>query len=236
MLLLLALGVGVIYWLNNSYQPMEQALEVFAHQQEVRVEVNDFMVFRPSQIRSETGIIFYPGGRVEPEAYAPLASQLASSGYLVAVVPMPLNLAVLGVNRASRLFLTESGIKSWYMAGHSLGGAMAARYAVNNSSKLEGLILMAAYPAESDDLSATELNVLSIYGSEDGRLSRSDIDASRQLLPPETRWLEIKGGNHSQFGWYGHQSGDKRATISREEQQQQIVAGIESFIAEIREE
>ena len=63
----------------------------------------------------------------------------------------------------------------------------------------------------------------SIYGTLDGLATTEKIAASRPQLPPTTEWVAIAGGNHAQFGWYGPQSGDNPATISREEQQRQIV-------------
>ncbi len=49
------------------------------------------------------------------------------------------------------------------------------------------------------------------------------FDASRTLLPADTTWVVIEGGNHAQFGDYGIQPGDNVATISAAEQQTQIV-------------
>jgi hypothetical protein len=50
------------------------------------------------------------------------------------------------------------------------------------------------------------------------------ILASRALLPADTAFLEIAGGNHAQFGDYGPQTGDNPATISANEQWDQIAA------------
>jgi dienelactone hydrolase len=109
------------------------------------------------------------------------------------------------------------------VGGHSLGGAMAASYARKQPDKVQGLVLWAAYPSGSDDLSGHGLQVVSIYATRDGLTTGANIEASRRLLPSSTRWVAIEGGNHAQFGWYGAQSGDQEATISREEQQAQIV-------------
>ena len=73
-------------------------------------------------------------------------------------------------------------------------------------------------PAEADDLSDQELFVTSIYGTNDGVTSLDEISDSELLLPKDTDWIAIEGGNHSQFGWYGPQSGDNPADISREVQ------------------
>ena len=114
-------------------------------------------------------------------------------------------------------------ISNWAIAGHSLGGAMAANFADDHPGTVEGLALWAAYPAQSEDLSDQNLIATSIYGTNDGLTSLDEINASKLRLPAETRWVAIQGGNHGQFGWYGTQSGDNPAEISREVQQSQIV-------------
>jgi pimeloyl-ACP methyl ester carboxylesterase len=100
---------------------------------------------------------------------------------------------------------------------------MAASFADDNSDQIDGIVFFASYPANSDDLSDQDIDALSIYGTQDGLASPSKIQASKLLLPQDTRWLPIEGGNHAQFGWYGSQSGDNEATISRVAQQEQIV-------------
>jgi pimeloyl-ACP methyl ester carboxylesterase len=137
---------------------------------------------------------------------------------------MPLNLAVLAPDRAAEVMAAFPGIESWALGGHSLGGAMAANFAHSNPGAVRGLLLWAAYPGASDDLSGYQLAASSIYGTRDGLATPDKIDASRPLLPPDTQWTAVDGGNHAQFGWYGPQPGDGEATISREEQQAQIVA------------
>jgi pimeloyl-ACP methyl ester carboxylesterase len=110
---------------------------------------------------------------------------------------------------------------------------MASRYAHGNPRQITGLALWAAFPAGSDDLSQTDLAATSIYGTRDGLVSLEEIETSRQLLPADTQFVPIEGGNHAQFGWYGPQSGDLSATISRDEQQSQIVAGTIALLGQI---
>ena len=172
------------------------------------------------------GFIFYPGGHVDYRAYAPLLKSLAEHGYLAVVVPMPLSLAVLDLNAAERVVNAFPDIQHWVIGGHSLGGSMAAAYAYSNPDAVEGLVLLGSYPASSNDLSSNQLHVVSISAEFDGLTSREDIDASIPLLPADTRFVEIAGGNHSQFGWYGNQSGDGLATILREDQQRIVVEEI----------
>ena len=107
-------------------------------------------------------------------------------------------------------------IEHWYMAGHSLGGTIAASYLSQHVDDYEGLILLASYAI--DDLSQTSLNVLSITGSEDHVLNRQKAQENKINLPESVNEVIIKGGNHAQFGMYGPQSGDGQATITPAEQ------------------
>jgi pimeloyl-ACP methyl ester carboxylesterase len=188
------------------------------------VTTQDRLIFRPVEQNLSTGLIFYPGGRVDPRSYAPAARDIAAEGHLVVIVPMPLNLAFLAPDRASTVVASFSEIEHWVIGGHSLGGAMAARFAYQSPSMVEGLLLWASYPARGNDLSDRDILVTSIYGTRDGLATPEEITASRALVPPNTEWVEIAGGNHAQFGWYGPQSGDNAATISREAQQREAVA------------
>ena len=156
-------------------------------------------------------------------SYAPIARALAEEGYLTFIVPMPLNLAVFDPGAAAEVIAAYPEITTWVVGGHSLGGAMAANFARKNPGLLDGLFLWAAYPAESDDLSGQDLQVVSIYGTLDGLMTSVEVEASRALLPVNTIWAPIEGGNHAQFGWYGDQPGDNPATISREEQQAKTI-------------
>ena len=217
-------------WLLNYYKATDEAVELIKREVSIKVTEENWLVFSSSKKESRTGVIFYPGARVEAKAYAPLAFEIAEEGYQVVIVPMPLNLAVFGINKADVLMETYPEIENWLIAGHSLGGTMASRYANNNAHKLKGLVLLASYPAESDNLSNKELAVLSVYASRDGLISLETIEESRELLPQKTKWVEIDGGNHSQYGYYGFQSGDKEAEISRGQQQQEIVAAVINFL------
>ena len=212
-------GVGFLLWASGAATPTPEALAALESDARVGVETDPWLVFRPIDQDPTTGLILYPGGRVDPRAYAPAARALAEEGHLVVIVPMPLNLAFFAPGRATEVMAAFPGIKSWAIGGHSLGGAMAANFAHSNPGAVRGLLLWAAYPAASDDLSGYQLAVSSIYGTRDGLATPNKIDASRPLLPPDTQWTAIEGGNHAQFGWYSPQAGDNETTISREEQQ-----------------
>ena len=168
------------------------------------------MVFYPAEY--DSAVIFYPGDKVEALAYIPLMESLAQEGVLAVLMPMPFNLAVLAKDAAGGIPERFPEVEHWYMAGHSLGGSMAASFAAENTAWVDGLILLAAYSTDP-----VALPVLSIYGSSDGVMNQEKY---RQYLPnlPELTEQIIDGGNHAGFGFYGPQEGDGEASISREEQ------------------
>jgi len=218
-LLLAAAVVGFVIWGSTPQAATDVALQALVSDSAVTVTTDGWITFSPAGPAPLAGLIVYPGGHVDPRAYAPLARHIAARGYRVVIVPMPLALAVLGADRALEVMEQDPSIETWAVGGHSLGGAMAARFAYTHPEAVDGLVLWAAYPASTDDLSGFELVVTSIYGTLDGLTTGSKIDASRLLLPAATRWVPIEGGNHAQFGDYGVQAGDNLPAITAEEQQ-----------------
>lgn len=233
-ILLIAAAGGFLLWATNPAQPDEIALESLQSGQGIRFEqVNGWLVFTPAGSDPATGLILYPGGRVDYRAYAPHARDIAADGFTVIIVPMPLNLAVLGINRASDVINAFSEIERWAIGGHSLGGAMAVEFSSNNPAQVAGLVLWASYPASNTDLSESNLPVLSVFASNDGLATLDDIADSRGRLPASTVFVEITGGNHAGFGWYGDQNGDGVASLSQVEQQNQIVQATVAFLQSI---
>lgn len=215
-------SAAFVIWSLNPLEAMPEALAALENDDQVLVINKKWMVFAPINAATSTGVIIYPGGHVDPRAYAPLAKEIARAGYLVVLPPMPLNMAFTNANVADKIIDANPDIESWYIGGHSLGGVIAAEYTVANLEKIDGLFMWASYTAEGTDLSNIPgLGVLSIYGTEDGGVE--DIRAFRERSPDDVVWVEMEGANHAQFGSYGIQSGDGVATISREEQQEWIV-------------
>ncbi|MBV9789448.1 MAG: alpha/beta hydrolase [Chloroflexi bacterium] len=233
LLLPLLLVLGFVGWALLGPQPMPEALAALESDPQVTVQQTDWLVFQPATTSPTTGLILYPGGRVDERAYAPAAHALAAQGYLVVLVPMPLNFAVFAPERASEVVDAFPAIEHWAIGGHSLGGAMAAQFAHDHPDLIDGLALWASYPPGGASLADQQLAVVSIFGTRDGVAKPEDIEASRGLLPQDTSWVAIEGGNHAQFGWYGPQSGDLQATISREEQQAQTVAATLALLQQL---
>ena len=233
-LAVLAVAVsGFIIWAETPLGPMNEALDALKTDSKVSVSTGDWLVFQPINSTQHTGLIIYPGGRVDYRSYAPEAHAIAANGYLVIIIKMPLNLAVLDPNAGQRVIDGYPTITSWAVGGHSLGGTMAAQYSSNAPQSLKGLVLWASYPASGNDLSKTGLKVLTIHGSLDGLVSSTQIDDSMKMLPPGTMRVEIQGGNHAQFGWYGPQPGDNDATLTREEQQRETVQATTELLMKI---
>jgi pimeloyl-ACP methyl ester carboxylesterase len=234
-LVLVVLAAGAFTaWAYSPLGPAPEALAALESDNKVAVELRPWITFRPTHEQPTTGLILYPGGRVDPRSYAPAARAIAEQGYLVVIPPMPFNLAVIGANRADEVIAAHPEIQNWSIGGHSLGGAMAAAYAHGKPEAVEGLVLWAAYPADNNSLSDRDLKVTSIFGSNDGLATPDKIAASRALLPPSTVWARIVGGNHAQFGAYGPQSGDGQATIDPADQQEQVVAATIALLEAIR--
>lgn len=198
----------------------------------------------PDAGRAPFGIVVYPGGLVEPEAYAAPFAELAASGVPVVIVRMPLNLAVFGWRRIERALddRLHASADRWVLAGHSLGGAMAARWVQRRNPTADltvsGLIFLAAYPAESDafeSAGADEPLILSIWAEHDGLATESDRIETSTRLPDTARIAIIEGGNHAGFGSYGPQDGDGVATITSEEQWQEMTRLIQAYLEALSE-
>ena len=203
---------------------MPEALTALETDELVTISTDPWLTFEPTSKDFKSGLIIYPGGRVDPRAYAPSARALAEQGYLVTIVPMPLDLAFFNPNAAKDVVESYPEVENWAIGGHSLGGVAAAQYVSNNPSELSGIYFWGSYPADSNNLAQIpNLTAVSIYGTNDGLSTPEKVLQASPLLPQETQFLPIDGGNHAQFGWYGEQEGDLPATISREEQQKLIV-------------
>ncbi len=219
---LLGLIIGVMVYIGDYYHAIPKALEVLnAPPQGVTIfeEKNKQIVFLPEEAKA--GLIFYPGGKVQYEAYAPLMAELAEEGILCVLLKMPGNLAVLDMNAAEGVTELFPEVASWYIGGHSLGGSVAASYLEKHTDALDGLVLLASYSTE--DLTDNHVKVFSVYGSRDEVLNAEKYKSYRVNLPEDMIEVVIDGGNHAGFGMYGIQDGDGKATISGEDQIRQTV-------------
>ena len=218
-LLVLAVLTGAFFWYVSDYYPADEiALEVLA--QDSTIEVQDDLTILSPSYPTDTAVIFYPGAKVEAEAYLPLLTKIRQTGVTCILVHMPFRMAIFDANAAEEVMEQFPDVRHWYIAGHSMGGAMASQFAASHPDEVDGLILLGAYiygdyPPEK---------TLTVYGSLNQNVE-DHIDYTENVV-------EIEGGNHAQFGNYGPQKGDLPATISAEEQQARTVAAIEEFLGE----
>ena len=216
-LLTLAILAGAFFWyVSDYYRAEDVALAVMAQDNGITRQ-DDLTILSPTY-PTDTAIIFYTGAKVEAEAYLPLLDQIRQTGVTCILVHMPFRMAIFDADAAEEVIAQFPEIRHWYIAGHSMGGAMASKFAADHPDQVDGLILMGAYiygdyPDE---------NTLTIYGSLNQSVE-DHIDYTENIV-------EIEGGNHAQFGNYGPQKGDLPATISAQEQQRQTVAAIEAFL------
>jgi pimeloyl-ACP methyl ester carboxylesterase len=182
--------------------------------------------FKPSKGAAPTALLFFPGGGVEPTAYAPLARAVAAEGVPVYLVKLPGKPAAANKHRKDSIAIGKGvikaapGVERWVVGGHSMGGAIAAQYVHEEPRRFRGLILIGTTHPRDFDISGFAGDVTKVYGTEDRVARHAQSEANKKLLPAGTTWVEVKGGNHAQFGHYGAQFGDGKATISRESQQQ----------------
>jgi len=232
-LIVLVIGVsGFVGWTRISrYPALPEATRIAA---QATQSAEGWLVFKPAQ-PSGTGFIFYPGGSVDAAAYAPLMQALAERGILTVIVPMPLDLAVLAPDRAGAVLGAFPEVQRWAIGGHSLGGAMAGQFLKNNPAlvpnPIKGLVLWAARLTTSIDISQLPLQVLDLYGTQDGVVPSGLTDEQRLVgLPATTTLTPIIGGNHAMFGDYGPQKGDNPAPANLGQARQQIIDDTAAFL------
>ncbi|KAB8142762.1 alpha/beta hydrolase [Chloroflexia bacterium SDU3-3] len=216
---------GFVAWAELPLGAQDVALAALRSDDRVVVSEGRWLAFQPAGGAGDTGLIFYPGARVDERAYAPVLRQIAAQGYLVVLVPMPLHLAIFDGDAADDVRVAYPDVRRWVLAGHSMGGAMAASYAHARPDALAGIALWAAYPQASDSLAdRTGLRALAVFGELHGLVSPDERAQAQERMPPDMRTLVIAGGNHAQFGSYGAQPGDAPAAIDAAAQQAQVVS------------
>ncbi|WP_264777304.1 alpha/beta hydrolase [Deinococcus aetherius] len=195
-------------------------------------EPQPFIDIAPVGTEADTLLILYPGGLVRPQAYEWIGRALAGRGVRTVIPVFPLDLAVLSVNRADALIGRFGAGKRVFLAGHSLGGAMAAGYAARHGDQLSGLILMGAYPPNNVSLRDSRLRVLSLLAERDGVASPGEVRGGLERLPPGTQLTVLPGAVHAFFGRYGPQRGDGLPTVERATTEAQIVQAVGDFLTQ----
>jgi len=215
--------VGFLWWARpQPLLPEAEAALSSTRAAQYEAGSDGRLTWTPTAAAPKIGLVLYTGGKVPPAAYAPAARAIAEQGYLVAIVPAPFNLAILDADAADRVIEDHTEIASWAVGGHSLGGATASLFIDGHPGVVDGLALWASY--SSADISTDDLHVLSVYGSLDAGVASYTDPANLAKLGSDVTVDVIDGGNHEQMGWYTGQPNDPPATISRQEQQDRVVA------------
>jgi len=222
--------ISFVFYTNNYERANADAQAALESTSTVEVrQIEGGFGFVPVGVEHpRAGLVFYPDGKVEAAAYAPLMHAFAEQGILCALMEMPFQLAVLDEDAANRAYAAFPEVDTWYVGGHSLGGSISASHASRHTDAVQGVVLLAAY--SNEDLSATDLHVISLYGSDDTILKMENYEAAKPNLPAGYKEVIIEGGNHSFFGDYRLQPGDGEGTITREQQQAQTVNEVVSFL------
>ncbi|MFD1550731.1 hypothetical protein DNU06_05990 [Putridiphycobacter roseus] len=210
-------------------------------------ETADYILLKSAFVDvSKAGIVFYPGGLVDPHAYITSFKDLVlEDNRVVVILKVSANLAILNSKKASSVISEVTYINQWIVGGHSLGGSTACIDVFNHPDNFKGLFLLAAYSV--NDLAAYNLPCVSITASHDEVLELASFNENKVNLPEEinisspaelpigstvgkTIYYEIEGGTHAQFGNYGSQEGDGMAIISPDAQQLLVIKMLQKFL------
>lgn len=225
--------LGLVVWSASGPDPESIVAASLSDGSDVLVSTEPWLTFTPVG-GSDVGLILYPGARVPPEAYAPLARRIARRGYVVVVPGMPLGLAILGTGVAEDIMDARQEVDRWVIGGHSLGGAMAVTFIDRHPGVMSGLLLWAAYPAATTDIGDEDIFVTAIAGTADGLVSFREVSDARARLPVSYEIVPVEGGNHSGFGAYGEENGDGEPTMDREDQWDLIVEASVRLLERVR--
>ena len=234
LILIVLLGGALLLFLNQEAPANSINFEAMESDALVRVSENkDVIIFEPTTMKSHKALVYYQGANVAPESFAYAARKIAEAGIHVFLVKMPFSLAIFDIGAAYSYPEQYPEIESWALGGFSLGGSSASFALANKESRYEALVLYASYTDEKHSLKDKALKVLSISGSNDGLATPQDIEKSKTLLPADTTYLVIPGGNHTQFALYGNgkiQKGDNKASLSAMEQQRIVIGATVNFL------
>lgn len=236
----IAAGLGFMAWLFWNAQAHGVKSELLLSSTSVVVSDSGRLLrFTPRGDTSSVGMIFLPGAPVDPKAYVPLLRAVAEAGYPTVLVRLPWRVAPTASSQAvvwNRIASIQAAVpaRRWILAGHSRGAALSARFAGEHPGVIAGLVLIATTHPKRVSLAALSIPVTKIYGSRDCVADAGEILANAALLPPTTQWVRVEGANHRQFGWYGAQLGDCKATITRETQQARTLEALLVALATIK--
>lgn len=207
--------IGTIAYLESGHYNPDMAASAYPY-----TDINDDYITYDNN--SSIGFIFYPGAKVDSEAYSYLSSINAN----LYVAEFPFEMAMFGYKVADQIISDNPQITTWYIGGHSLGGVFANRYAVTTEQDIAGIVFLGSYPAEGDQ---SDIPGLALFGDQD--LVVGDYTEKLSNFTACDQIIVLENSNHSGFGNYGQQKGD--SVLSNDErltQQKLIVKDINEFI------
>ncbi len=220
--------VGFLIWANTGVMRAEPGplAAVAANPAVTITDSPEAIILTPSDGDSTDGLVFIPGAKVGAGAYVSnLSGVVERDGVTVIITKPTLNLAFFDLRPLGDFTELAPGVNQWFVGGHSLGGVKACQFATE--PVLSGLVLFASYCA--NDLSASDLPVLSIGGSQDNLSTPAKIENASDRLPSDAEFIIVAGANHARFGDYGPQSGDGTATINSDEMRDVLTEDLGTF-------
>jgi len=227
----LVLVVVFLVWANIVMQGTRAAaLQVWRDDRVAVRDAGDAVVMTPTGSANGVGVVFIPGAKVDAYAYMASFRQVVAAGTTVVITKPTLNLAFFDPRPLATFEAHVPSVHTWAVGGHSLGGVRACQLA--DSPEVAGLLLFGSYCA--NDLSGSDLDVLSLSGSRDGLSTPAKVDAARERLPASATMTELQGVNHADFGAYGAQPGDRTATVPRAQARAEIAAAVTRWVDGLR--
>ena len=77
---------------------------MFDRDAQIAVEIDQSKISFLNKDTAKIEFLFFPGGLVEPTAYAPLARSIAMTGYNVHIIKMPFRMSTKGYQNIKTLF------------------------------------------------------------------------------------------------------------------------------------
>lgn len=221
---------GLLGWAGVGQHTAEKP-PVAAVRADPRIQLDDedaAIVLTPADGVVGAGLVFMPGAKVDPWAYAAKLSGVVADERVTVVITKPwLNIALLDAQPLTTYTQLAPDVRSWIVGGHSLGGVRACALAKD----ADALLLVAAYCG--DDISGSGVRVLSIAGSEDGLSPPEEVTDHAYRLPADASFVVIDGATHTSFADYGRQTGDGIQMISDAGMTERLAVLIGDFAASL---
>jgi pimeloyl-ACP methyl ester carboxylesterase len=231
-----------VAWSLIAYRPNAEARQAAIGDAAVEVTCGDgvwTLRATSGEAARRTALVFFPGALVDPRAYAPLVRAVAAAGYPAFIVELPRRGAFGGADAPEVQARFQAALRmlpspaTVVLGGHSRGGVVASTLASQGLAQVAGLILIGTSHPRDVDLSGLRVPVVKVAGTRDGLASAEEVKRNASKLPAGTRWVWVEGGNHSQFGWYGFQPGDWRATIDASVQRRLMIEAVVGLLNDV---